>query len=460
MRYIRLIIFVSLAFLALLGCKKDKIYSKEHLEFSTDTVLFDTVFTTVGSTTKRFKIYNNNNAKIRVDEIELMGGSSSPFRINIDGVSGFFHEGVEIPRNDSLFAFVEVTLAVNNATNPLIISDSIRFLTNGLNQYVKLDVWGQDAYFHANEVVSGTWANDKPHVIYGIAAVGYPGIDSNLNLTIPQGTEIYCHKNARLLVYKSSLDIQGQLGNEVTFQGDRLENFYDDVPGQWHGIHLIEANTCSINYAIIRNGSVGITVDSTQASQTLNLSNTVITNSDFFNLNVNAGGIIDVNNCVFGDAGAYSILLYVGGEYRFKQCTIGNYWSGSRVGPSVVVVNWYKDVQKNTYVRPVTNSRFDNCVFYGTAIDELEVDTLAGATFDLEFHQCLIRRETPYTYSNFTNIIWNQDPLFSDVTAGDFHFDAASPLNNAGDPAYATPADIEGTARNMGSPDIGAFEQL
>ena len=95
-------------------------------------------------------------------------------------------------------------------------------MTNGLNQYVHLDVWGQDAYFHANTVVSGTWLNDKPHVIYGIAAVGYPGIDSNLNLTIPQGTDVFCHKNSTLLVYKSSLDIQGQLNDEVTFQGDRL----------------------------------------------------------------------------------------------------------------------------------------------------------------------------------------------------------------------------------------------
>ncbi|MBK6524381.1 MAG: hypothetical protein IPG07_01840 [Crocinitomicaceae bacterium] len=376
MNYRLLILFVPLVFATLTGCKKDKIFSKDHLEFSNDSVLFDTVFTTIGSTTKRFKIYNNNNAKILVEEIELMGGANSPFRINIDGISGVYHEDVVIPKNDSLFAFVEVTLEVNNATNPLVISDSIRFLTNGLNQYVKLDVWGQDAYFHANEIVSGVWANDKPHVIYGVAAVGYPGIDSNLNLTIPQGTDVFCHKNSTLLVYKSSLDIQGQLNNEVTFQGDRLESFYDDVPGQWWGIRLIEANQSSINYAIIKNGSVALQVDSTQAALTLNLTNTIVENSDFFNFNVNAGSKVQVENCIFGDAGLYSVFLFAGGEFTFKNCHITNYWNGGRGGPGLAIKNWY-EYEDVKYVRPIVNSRFDNCVIYGSALNELEVDTIS-----------------------------------------------------------------------------------
>ena len=66
---------------------------------------------------------------------------------------------------------------------------------------------GQDAYYHVNEIVQGIWSNDKPHVIYGVAAVGYPNIDSNLNLTIESGTEIHGHSNAVLYIYKSSLNV-------------------------------------------------------------------------------------------------------------------------------------------------------------------------------------------------------------------------------------------------------------
>lgn len=449
-------VLFSLGLLAT-SCKKDKVFSKEHLEFSADTVLFDTVFTTVGSTTKQFKIYNRHNLKILIDEIELMGGESSPFRINIDGVPGIYHERIEIPRNDSLFAFVEVTLEVNNTTNPLIISDSIRFRTNGTDQYVKLDVWGQDAYFHANEVVAGTWANDKPHVLYGIVAVGYPGIDSNLNLTIPPGTRIYGHKNSQLIVYKSSIDIQGQYNNEVTFQGDRLESFYEDVSGQWWGIRLIEAQQSSIDYAIIKNGSVALQVDSTQAPLTLTLTNTIISNSDFFNLNTNAGSHVIAENCLFGDAGLYSAFLFAGGEYQFTHCNFSNYWSGSRSGPSLMVKNWY-EYQKVKYVREVVNSRFDNCVMYGSVETELDVDTIPGATFDCVFNHCVIRHKDTYTYANFNGIIWNQSPLFVDGPAGDFHFESGSALDNAGDPLHTLSQDLEGHSRNTGSPDIGCYE--
>lgn len=452
---------ISLVLTAFLfSCKKDKNFTKDHLDFSTDTLLFDTVFTTVGSTTQRFKIYNRNIGAIRIDEIELMGGESSPFRINFDGVPGDYHENIEIPGNDSLFGFVEVTLDVNSSTFPLVISDSIRFLTNGLNQYLKLDVWGQDAYFHTNELVADEiemWNNDKPHVLYGIAAVGYPGLDSNLTLTIPAGTQIYAHKNARLIVYKSTLKIEGSLGNEVTFQGDRLENFYDDIAGQWWGIHMIQPQPSSIDFAIIKNGSVGLRVDTTIAATTLDLTNTTIDNSSFYNLNLVASPIVNVSNCHFGRAGIASAFLFAGGEYHFTQCNFANYWNGGRSGPAFLLQNWYQ-FEDVIYVSSVVNSRFDNCIFYGNALNEFEVDTLMGLEMNFEFNACLMKREEIYTYPNYSpSVIWNVNPLFVDPALSDFHLQEGSPVKDAGDPLFSTPLDIEGIPRG-GSPAIGLYE--
>ena len=56
-----------------------------------------------------------------------------------------------------------------------MVEDSIMFLTNGNEQRVLLNAWGQDAYFHVKEiiVVDETWNNDKPHVIYNYCAVGF-----------------------------------------------------------------------------------------------------------------------------------------------------------------------------------------------------------------------------------------------------------------------------------------------
>ncbi len=452
-----------LLFTALFACKKDKNFTKDHLDFSADTLLFDTVFTTVGSTTKRFKIYNKNFGNIKIEEVQLMGGEDSPFRINIDGVSGVKHSNLELAGNDSLFGFVEVTLDVNGGTYPMVISDSIRFLTNGLNQYLKLAVWGQDAYFHAPEpgenlvLVSDEielWNNDKPHVLYGLVAV-----DSAQHLTIPQGTDIYCHKDSRLIIYKGSIDIQGELGNEVTFQGDRLESFYDDVTGQWFGIQLIGARESSINYAIIKNGAIGLGIYEVPSGN-IRLTNTIIDNSNFFNLHLSDGGALyQVENCLFGDAGTSSAFLEQSTYFNMRHCNFVNYWSGSRNGPALAIRNW-KQVDGDIQLVNVVDSRIDNCIIEGNGATEFVLDTLPfdGLTFDVTINSSAIKREEIYTYDNYTaSVRWNIDPMFVDYFTRDFHLQPASPLVNAGDPLNTNGADIEGVGR--GVPDIGLYEQ-
>ena len=76
----KLLIFLIVfsATIGLISCrKKDKIDSNPSLvlNFSTDTVFFDTVFSTVGSVNQRLLVFNNNNSKIQVSSIQLAGGS-------------------------------------------------------------------------------------------------------------------------------------------------------------------------------------------------------------------------------------------------------------------------------------------------------------------------------------------------------------------------------------------------
>jgi hypothetical protein len=460
---IYLLIFTVLSVLSF-SCKKPLNYSNKNLSFSTDSLLFDTVFTTIGSTTKRFKIYNTDNTVINIEEMELMGGANSPFRINIDGTSGLIFNDVDLDEGDSLFAFVEVTLAVNNLSNPLVISDSIRFKTNGKNQYVNLDVWGQDAYFHVNELVSDAiepWLNDKPHVIYGLAAVGYPETETSLEvvnqtLTIPGGTQVYGHKGAKLFVYKSTLIVNGTLGDEVTFEGDRLESFYNDVSGQWRGIHLNQAKDCIIDYAVIKNGGIGLQVDTTSSNTTLTLKNTIITNNDFYNLYLVAGPIVTVENCVFGDAGVISAFSFAGGDISFTNCNFVNYFSGSRSGPSFGVKTWY-EVNSTIYERPLKLKVY-NSVVYGNVLNELVIDSLANSSyvFDVTFENCLYKSESELNYTYIINSIWNQDPLFVDSGLKDFKLKVNSPLIDAGSSTNFTTQSIDGVGRS--NPDIGAYE--
>ena len=101
------------------------------------------------------------------------------------------------------------------------------------------------------------WTNDLPHVIYG-----YVIVEPSATLTIEEGTNLYFHQNSGIIVgnplYGAANDggtliVNGKLDNEVIFQGDRLEEWYADAPGQWSQIWMTQGSTNnSIDYAIIR----------------------------------------------------------------------------------------------------------------------------------------------------------------------------------------------------------------
>ncbi len=462
-----LLILFSIA-ASLQSCKKSVFLSKKNISFSLDTLVFDTIFTTIGSTTKQFKIYNRENKTVRIDQIELMGGSSSPFRINIDGLKGSKFSSIEIEGKDSLFAFIEVTLSINGGNLPMVIEDSIRFRTNGMDQYVKLAVWGQDAYFHYSnfqagilDINEGFWPNDKPHVIYGAAI-----IDSSKTLTISAGTDVYLHKNAMMYVYKGSLKIEGTLGNEVTFQGDRLETLYDDVTGQYYGIYFHEAIPSKIDYAIIKNGTSGIHMYSRNpvfSGYTLQMTNTIIENNARYGVFLYSGSRLKAENCVIAKNGLYGLLVLEGSDFVFNYCNLLGYGSDGKGNPVVGISNYYNDKAKNTVnVGSINEGKIYNSVIYGNEDNEIIIDTLHNPAISLNFdlQNCVIKTKNIPPDNFYKNIVWNGNPLFNDISAGDYLFPNSSALNNGAKPSLAPSIqnDIRGFSRSSTSPDIGAYE--
>ncbi|HIP31846.1 MAG TPA: hypothetical protein EYG86_03700 [Crocinitomicaceae bacterium] len=450
--------------LSLSSCKKPLSFSGGNLDFSRDTVVFDTVFTTIGSVTKRFKIYNNSNKTLKIDQIELIGGAASPFRINVDGLSGTHFADLEINKKDSLFIFVEVTLDPNNGTNPLVIEDRIKFRTNGSDQFVLLAAWGQDAYFHYKEKTTTdftTWPNDKPHVIYN-----YFAIDSAHSLTIQQGTNIYLHKNALLFVDKGALNIQGTYGNEITFQGDRLESYYDDVPGQYYGIYFNKALPSSINYTVIKNGIAGIHMyseDPSNTGYTLQLSNSVIFNNSSYGFFLFQGAKVKAENCIIAKNGIHSLAVIGGGDFNFNHCHLIGYGTGENVSAAVGISNWYNNsLLGQTEVSNINEGTITNSVIYGDVDNELAIDTISDIAITLNFNlqYNLIKSSVVFSSSIFSNNLWNQEPLIKDIPLNDFHFWSTSPMNNSGSLSFPTSngMDLDQVVRS--SPDIGAYEFL
>jgi hypothetical protein len=456
------------------SCKKGFKLSKGNLSFSADTLFFDTVFTTVGSTTKNFKFYNNDNNTLLVESIELMGGENSPFRINVDGYASDKVENIEIEGGDSLYVFVEVTLDPNSGVLPMVIEDRIRFRTNGKDQYVQLVAWGQDAYFHYSyisegifDLNEGTWANDKPHVIYGAAFV-----DSAKTLNIQAGTDIYLHKNALLYNYKGTLNILGTQSNPVTLQGDRLESFYDDVAGQYYGIYFQEARPSVINYAIIKNGTSGIHLfseDPSNTGYTLEISNSQITNCARYGMFIYSGAKVKAENCIIDKNGVHALLVLEGGDFNFNHCNLLGYAGGQDAGAAVGISNYFVDqVNGVTNIGSINEGTITNSVIYGDLDYELAIDTIPdmAITLNFNFSNNLIKSEAIFTSSLFTANIWNQEPVFKNIPERDFSLYSTSPLIGAGScsfpvtNSFSPGTDIVGYTRAVcpSAPDIGAYE--
>ena len=440
------------------GCKKNNFTSTGHLEFSLDTLVFDTVFTTIGSTTEQFKIYNNNSKTIIIDEVQLMGGTSSPFRINLDGVSDITHVNIELESNDSLFMFVEVTLDINSQNTPMIIEDSIRFKTNGLDQYVKLAVWGQDAYFYYNDTVQGSWTSEKPHVIYGYALV-----DSAQTLNIEAGTNVHLHKNALLYVNKASLNINGFLDNEVVFQGDRLESVYDDIPGQYYGIYLNQAKASVIDYAIIKNGTAGIHVFSSGTgplSYALTIRNTKLFNHARYGLFLYSGASVKGENIISSRNGFHSLLVLNDSRFNFNHCDFLGF--GSAQSPAIGIRNYLNDPNETA---SISEGVIYNSIICGNLETEIILDTIIDfpGQLNFDFQNCFIQSEEEYTDAFYQNNIWridldnSTDPQFNSISDMDYGFSTNSILNANGFSTSVT-TDILGNFRNN-PPDIGAIEQ-
>ena len=126
-----LAIIASLFTLA--SCSDDESFTSDSnaiLTFSHDTIAFDTLFTTIASSTERFNVYNSNNSGLRIAKVELESGGSSGFKMNVDGQYGTTLESVEIQKKDSIFIFVEVVPGKTSASYEFCDSDFFAILNH------------------------------------------------------------------------------------------------------------------------------------------------------------------------------------------------------------------------------------------------------------------------------------------------------------------------------------------
>ncbi len=470
-----LLLFVPFMASLIYSCRDDSFDASPDitLGFSVDSLLFDTVFTTVGTSTRSFRVYNNHSRRIRISSVGLGRGSESFFRVNVDGRSGSQLHDIEIGANDSIFVFVEVTVDPVNQNLPLIITDSLVFNINNNVQDVKLVAWGQDANFIQPNYTEPSglsyhlisentvWTADLPYVVYGLAVVA-----PNTTLTVSEGTCVHFHNNASLVfLAESSFKVNGTMEQPVSFQGDRLESFYENQPGQWGRIWLTATSKDhEINYAVIKNGSVGLHVDSigSQTSPTLTIRNTIIKNMSLVGL-LAQGSHVVAENTVIANCGENTLYLALGGKYDFRHCTFANYYNlpntPLRQIPSVWFNNYYHDVDGNIQQRDFESVFFGNSIIYGSLQEEFVFDLVPGSDFNFTFDHCLVRTQRDTFNPSYINIIKNQVPQFNNLSVQDYRLRENSPAIDAGKRTIAqgVPFDILGRNR-VQRPDLGAYQ--
>jgi hypothetical protein len=467
---------VAAIFISLFSCEDESYLSSTNaqLQFSVDTITFDTIFTTIGSTTQRFTVRNPYNEDVLISRVRLVGGDISNFRLNVNGIVGNEVYELEVPAKDSIYIFVEVTIDPTGQNSPMVVQDSIEFTTNTNFQTVNLIAYGQDFKLVKGEVLeTTTWTAEKPYLVYD-----YAYVDSTSTLTIEPGTKVYFHKDAGLYV-RGTLIADGDFQNQIHFLADRLEPSYANIPDQWNGVVLYSGSHDNVlNYVTIKNANIGLQVGTIENDgfASVELSNSKIENMAYAGVFAMKSKIYGYNN-VIANCGYYAAALLVGGEYEFYHTTIANYWgnysskvrnSASLVLSNVLVVEG-SDGSKISFNGDLTKATFANSIIYGNVENELELGNNGENVFNYLFDHCILQVPDTLNTSNkdhYVNVWKGPDynPQFIDpYDHFNYELDTLSAAINVGDIDYSKqfPIDLLNKSRiGDDGPDLGAYERI
>ncbi|SMO33677.1 hypothetical protein SAMN06265379_101114 [Saccharicrinis carchari] len=474
MRTLNKHLIILLFSLSILSCEREFVYlsGSDGLKFSVDTLMFDTIFTSLGSVTKNFRVYNPYDEDLIIPTIQLSGSEKGNFRINVNGQPEPLVENVKINAKDSLLIFVDVTIKPDDENSPFVVDDSIMFYVGEKTQKVNLVAYGQNVVLLKNDTIkTTTFTADKPYLIYDVLVV-----DTLETLTIEPGARLHFHNDAYLFVV-GSMQVNGTPEEPVSFLSDRLDDWYKDKPGQWGYIHFMPGSFDNvINHAIIQNGTMGVFADSVGLDNDapLKISNTVINHISQFGI-LTQNSKVDVSNTVIGNCGHHSVALTLGGTYNFYHCTIANYfpaWS-IRNTPALFLNNYFIDESDDEVVNPLIEANFYNSIVHGRQFTEIGFDfhkdvekgTEDESKFNYKFVNCVLKSGN-LDVSDKTRYIsvWaNEDPNFIDIKNYNYQLDTLSFCKDIGDEELAKkfPYDILNNNRlNDTAPDLGAYERI
>lgn len=434
------------------------------LEFSTDTVSFGAIFTDLNTPTARLQVFNNNGKGVNISSIRFRN-PETPFRINVDGVSGSSFTDVEIRGNDSIYIFLECYIDADDATELRRVSDQLEFVTNGVTQEVEVEAWAWNVTrLHGLSVKEDmTLTAERPYVIFDTLTV-----EAGVTLTVEPDAWLLFHDKGAINV-KGTLLALGLTDRFIRMSGDRLDDILPDVPydqlaGQWGGINIApESFGNRLEYVNMRSTVTGLTVDSCGdlSKNKLTLVNSWLHNSQG-NVLSSEYANVDAYGCCFSEA-AGSVVRLIGGSHNFVQCTIANsYLFSALYAPNLYLGHCMpEDTEENG--EPLMQASFENGIIWGEIGSPIYPGDLLGSNV---YMRNMLFKANGSDDENFISCIWNEDPLFYTIR-DDYYFNYQlqpdSPALGAGNPSYVNQEclyDMYGVYRFVdGLPALGAYAE-
>lgn len=443
------------------------------VEFSQDTLRFDTIFTEMKSTTLSVKIRNPHKEALLIESVKLREGEY--FRLNLDNETDLSKvRDIVLRGKDSLYLFVACLPEKQNSSTPLLIEDEVVFSVNGHTQSLWLEAYGQDAVILGKDtILSDTVLSaNLPYLLRDTLI--FAG-----KVTIPAGTEFYLHDYSAMF-FLGDVEAQGTLEAPILIRGDRLDNAsthiqYDYISGRWNGIYLLQPDdrpACSwrLNYVDIHSGTVGIYAVSyrTESLPKLSLFNSRLHNFSLYGL-VLQNTDATVANTEISNCASYCVYL-AGGKHTFTHNTIANYFgsglqmhSVSREDVAAVYINNLSKEQAEM------QTTFRNNIITGIRQNNLLVATPLTDYYTGTFANNYLRNDS-LSITGFKDNVYaeNTDTMFvssryapPDYLYFDFRLDSVSPARNIGDKLTAKllPTDRLGNSRlEDEGPDAGCYE--
>ncbi len=445
--------------------------STAKLEFSTDSVKFDTVFVNTVSVSRAVWVYNRQDKAVKISEVKLAQADAA-YQLTIDGQEANQVNNLLLRGQDSLLVLVKVKIPATFDTSAFILTNAITFLTNSNRQQIPVLSYGQNAYFHTKTEITTntTWEADKPHVVNSFVKV-----NTGVKLTIAPGAKIYFGKDAALLI-SGSLQVNGTSNRRVIFKGIRRETLYNDVPGQWQGIKFeASSQDNNIYFADIKNATYGLWAanpDQNEADYDLEINQTVIQN--MFETGIRSyGADVRAVNSLITNCGQSAVQGLGGGNYQLIYCTLANYTVSFR--PETFTLQFSDQLKEAD--QPIPNYRVkllvQNSIIWAgnrsnsSYADQIQIKNEAGTTPQLELKNSVLQTVSFTEHPAFAccNNLLNIDPEFKaptgslEVNTPDFRLDTLSPASNK---ALALPTitkDLDNKNRYPNTPDPGAYER-